>query len=312
MPRSLVHRAFGFALLVGFLAASIPAAAGSDLDQHLRDQYQGKTQVLRGFYSGSSLRYDSTGSPAEVGGTSDWTIDGLVQVNEVRVSGGHLKIRATRLHLGWLAGEFQALHDKVGPPAEDEKKNRDLRIEAALGSGPTDESVTAALSRIFLTPQDSFADLVPEYWKPCVRAGLTGQPEDKKPSCHFSAEFLAVPGVVGHSDSRTETTGGGSQQTSSAGVFPIGHGVSPPKVLNQNEPEYSDAARRSKFQGTITLKLEVDPSGTPTNIRILSPLGCGLDAQAVKTVASWRFKPSEKDGVPVRVEIAVEVDFHLY
>jgi len=56
----------------------------------------------------------------------------------------------------------------------------------------------------------------------------------------------------------------------------------------------------------------VDKKGVPTNIRISNPVGCGLDVKAVQSVQGWRFKPGEKDGEPVAVAIAVEVDFHLY
>jgi TonB family protein len=41
-------------------------------------------------------------------------------------------------------------------------------------------------------------------------------------------------------------------------------------------------------------------------------LGAGLDRKAVEAVSSWRFDPAKKDGEPVEVEIAIEVDFHLY
>jgi periplasmic protein TonB len=67
-----------------------------------------------------------------------------------------------------------------------------------------------------------------------------------------------------------------------------------------------------KYQGTGVLGLTVNQEGVPTKVYVLTPLGCGLDAQAVRAVEGWRFKPAEKDGQPVSVEIAVEVDFHLY
>jgi hypothetical protein len=37
----------------------------------------------------------------------------------------------------------------------------------------------------------------------------------------------------------------------------------------------------------------------------------GLDEKAIEAVKNWKFEPAMKDGHPVRVEIAVEVDFHL-
>jgi len=71
------------------------------------------------------------------------------------------------------------------------------------------------------------------------------------------------------------------------------------------------SARVVRYQGRVTLGLIVDKDGLPQQVHILSPLGVGLDAQAVHTVEGWRFKPAERDGQPVNVEIAVEVDFHL-
>jgi outer membrane biosynthesis protein TonB len=38
----------------------------------------------------------------------------------------------------------------------------------------------------------------------------------------------------------------------------------------------------------------------------------GLDEKAVEVAKKYRFDPAMKDGHPVAVEIAVEVDFHLY
>ena len=56
----------------------------------------------------------------------------------------------------------------------------------------------------------------------------------------------------------------------------------------------------------MTLMLVVNREGVPTNIHIATPLGCGLDAKAVQAVGGWRFKPAEKDGQPVAVEVAVK------
>jgi outer membrane biosynthesis protein TonB len=44
----------------------------------------------------------------------------------------------------------------------------------------------------------------------------------------------------------------------------------------------------------------------------VNSLGMGLDEKAIETVKTWRFEPGLKDGHPVNVEMAVEVDFHLY
>src|SRR5579871_4958535 len=96
------------------------------------------------------------------------------------------------------------------------------------------------------------------------------------------------------------------------GVFHVGGGVSPPRVIHQVDPEFSEEARKAKYQGTCTLGLIVGTDGRPSQIRVLSSLGMGLDEKAIEAVKNWVFEPAMKDGHPVRVEIAVEVDFHLY
>jgi periplasmic protein TonB len=94
--------------------------------------------------------------------------------------------------------------------------------------------------------------------------------------------------------------------------FRMGKGVTAPRLIYQTDPEFSEEARKAKYQGNCVLGLVVDANGHPTNIRILNSLGMGLDQKAIESVANWRFEPGKKDGRGVAVEIAVEVDFHLY
>jgi len=96
------------------------------------------------------------------------------------------------------------------------------------------------------------------------------------------------------------------------GYFRPGRGVTAPRVIYQTDPEFSEEARKAKYQGTCVLGLVVDANGRPTQIRVINALGMGLDEKAIESVRNWKFEPGQKDGHPVAVEIAVEVDFHLY
>jgi periplasmic protein TonB len=96
------------------------------------------------------------------------------------------------------------------------------------------------------------------------------------------------------------------------GIFHVGGGVSAPRPIYSPEPEFSEEARKAKYQGTCVLGLVVGPDGRPSNIHVLSSLGMGLDEKAIQAVKTWRFEPAMKDGHAVPVEIAVEVGFHLY
>jgi periplasmic protein TonB len=96
------------------------------------------------------------------------------------------------------------------------------------------------------------------------------------------------------------------------GIFHVGGGVSPPVPIYKPDPEFSEEARKAKYQGTCTLGMVVGVDGRPTQIHVLSSLGMGLDEKAIEAVKNWKFEPGMKDGHPVATIIAVEVDFHLY
>lgn len=94
-------------------------------------------------------------------------------------------------------------------------------------------------------------------------------------------------------------------------VFRAGSGVSAPVLIQRLEPEYSDEARRARYQGTVVLSLVIDENGAPNNIQVVRRLGMGLDEKAVEAVQQWLFRPGMKDGRPVKVRVNVEVNFRL-
>jgi TonB family protein len=94
-------------------------------------------------------------------------------------------------------------------------------------------------------------------------------------------------------------------------VSHIGDGVSAPVPLNIVEAEFSDAARKAGHQGVCIVSLIVDVQGRPQEIKVVRPLGMGLDEKAVEAVGKYRFKPAMKNGEPVPAKVAVEVNFRL-
>jgi periplasmic protein TonB len=96
------------------------------------------------------------------------------------------------------------------------------------------------------------------------------------------------------------------------GVFRIGGGVSAPKAIYAPDPEYSEEARKAKYQGTVVLSLIVGADGVPRDIKVARSVGLGLDEKAIETVKTWKFDPGTKDGKPVATYATIEVAFHLY
>jgi TonB family protein len=118
--------------------------------------------------------------------------------------------------------------------------------------------------------------------------------------------------VVDHRGEGQATLGPGKKFEVPPGVYKVGGGVKPPKLIYGPNPEYSEEARRAKVQGVVVLWLIVDSQGTTQDVRVSRSLGKGLDEQAVKAVRSWRFEPATLNGQPVPVQINAEVSFKIH
>jgi TonB family protein len=107
--------------------------------------------------------------------------------------------------------------------------------------------------------------------------------------------------------------GPGEGGNTGGGLERVGGRVSAPSVIHSVDPEFSDEARRAKYQGVCLIQLIVDAQGNPVNPRVVRALGMGLDEKALDAVRQFKFKPAMKDGkTPVPVTITIEVNFRLY
>jgi TonB family protein len=116
---------------------------------------------------------------------------------------------------------------------------------------------------------------------------------------------------TGIGSGRGPGVGPGSGGGFGGGAYKIGGGVSAPVPIFRPEPEYSEEARKAKWQGAVLLQLVVDENGVPQEIKVVRSLGLGLDQKAIEAVQKWRFKPGLKDGKAVPVSANIEVNFRL-
>jgi periplasmic protein TonB len=96
------------------------------------------------------------------------------------------------------------------------------------------------------------------------------------------------------------------------GIERIGGGVSQPIPVYTVDPEFSEEARRAKYQGEVMVQVIVDAQGNVQNPHIVRPLGMGLDEKALEAVVKYKFKPALKNGKPVAVYLTVAINFRLY
>ncbi len=107
--------------------------------------------------------------------------------------------------------------------------------------------------------------------------------------------------------------GPGSGGGTGGGAFRPGTGgVGYPSCLYCPEPQYSEDARKAKYQGTVVLQAIITPDGRATNIEVVKGPGLGLEEKALDAVRNWRFKPAMgPTGRPVATITLLEITFRL-
>lgn len=86
-------------------------------------------------------------------------------------------------------------------------------------------------------------------------------------------------------------------------------GVTPPKLIRQIQPVFPDQAKAASYNTDVVLSLVVNTQGKPEDLWLVRPAGLGLDEAAAEAVWHYRFRPAEKDGMPVATYLNIEVNF---
>jgi len=132
------------------------------------------------------------------------------------------------------------------------------------------------------------------------------------PSSQLHNGALGTNGGIGIGDG-PPGPGIGPASPGIPGVYsnPPGGKITPPVLIHKEDPEFSEPARKAKYQGTVLLAIDIDIGGRPRNVRVVRGLGLGLDEKAVEAVSRWLFRPGVQDGKPVVTTATVEVNFRL-
>ena len=103
-------------------------------------------------------------------------------------------------------------------------------------------------------------------------------------------------------------------QSLPSGVYRAGDdGVTFPRGVRQDAPDYPIEAMRAGVHGVVLLEAIVGADGSVQDVRVVRSLDRihGLDAEAVRAAKAWRFEPGLKDGTPVPVAVKIEMTFAI-
>jgi len=86
-------------------------------------------------------------------------------------------------------------------------------------------------------------------------------------------------------------------------------GIRPPKATYSPDPKFPDLPRDAESRGIVVMVVGVNQKGHVQAVRVLRSDEKAFEQSAVATVRKWKFKPAEKDGQPVPVQVTVEMKF---
>ena len=256
------------------------AATGQDrqqLERQLQSDYVGKVWLIRGFYEGGDLRFDNDGKLLKGGKPSSWTLAG-VEISSLRLDPGRLDIKGKRVAYAYEAEHRSFKHVyRVG----------NVKIALETPAMADESSIRRTLERTLLKDNPVNTSELLDYWQAFLN-DLTGDPEKAR-----------VPSATLNPDNGER-------------VFKPRETTTPPRPVYTPDPKYSEPAQQARYQGVVILSTVIEKTGDTGAVRIMRPLGFGLDEQAIETVKTWRFQPAERNGEPVATQMNIQIAFRLY
>jgi TonB family protein len=108
-----------------------------------------------------------------------------------------------------------------------------------------------------------------------------------------------------------------------SGNYHVGNGVSTPRLVYSEGPEFPYKLQKRKILGSCTLSITVDTDGKSHDVRIIKSFpdtndkklrGTAIEMQnnCIQSAKQYRFEPATYQGKPVPVELSVEIAFQIF
>jgi TonB family protein len=87
--------------------------------------------------------------------------------------------------------------------------------------------------------------------------------------------------------------------------------LSGPVPLKKIDPKYPPALISDRFEGEVVLYAVIRKDGSVDSIQLVHGIHEQLDENAMNALAQWKFRPGNRQGVPVELEAIVHIPFHI-
>jgi TonB family protein len=300
-------------ILLLCLLANIASASTREAENALKE-FEAKVLILRHPLRDDSLRYDAEGKVLKGGPEESWTTHGALLIDRVELTPEKINIAGRRIFIlfgknGLVLLEFKRLKGRGNPPL-----SPSIKTEISLGQPVNSaEQARAVLSRVFALNTAGLFDSLPDFWRRFLAGHLrydSSLKQDKEFYWNDRLEKRLIPVQSVEPTTKSVPSDEGIEKP----VFHMGKDdqVKAPEAKFTPAPAYSGIAQYEKYQGIVVLNVVVASDGSVHNLRLLRPLGMGLDEIARDTVQTWRFRPATHNKETVAVEMNIEAAFDFY
>lgn len=136
-----------------------------------------------------------------------------------------------------------------------------------------------------------------------VMQKITFRNDHPNPACVAGTDDGLLPGVTGGIISSVGTAKPGQR-------IRVSSAVSNGLLVQKVEPEYPEAARKARIEGNVVLDASIDETGNVENLTLISG-DRALAPAAVAAVKQWKYKPYLLNGIPMKIDTQIIVDFKL-
>jgi TonB family protein len=289
-------RLLTYGLLAAELLVSCPgwSQMSPDQAQQLETRYKAAVLRVRDLVSDGKIRYDAAGSLVGKWHPGQWTWHSNVELIKVEAKQGLLKVSANRLLLNYNRGihKFTAL-----------RTGSKLEIEIHLSPLPDGTiDLDKEWSKAFLTPSEEYPLEMQPYWQPFIACLINPKTDE----CEYYEKKSWEPDVY-----NVKSTSTWKPNYADVYSYSVGGDVTMPKVRSKVEPVYNRVARNARATGTVLLEAIVTKSGGVHIVRVIRPLGFGLEENAAEALSQWTFEPGRRADQPVDVLLNIEINFNL-
>lgn len=272
-------------IALAILAAFAPLAVAQSTEADLKARLVNKPLYLRSFLKEDNLKFDLAGRLTVPSAHTPFPLSGIY-IDSVKLQKDKLVLSGGRMGL-----QFKPTLDRIHIP-----ETMQIEIAGAPGAdyGP-------ALDKIFADGLAELTPSLPTYW----------QPYAQKTFLHSSAPASPEPPAAPQqaaADAQTVPAPPVSDDT----ILHVTKGITAPVLLSQAQATFNNVARQMKLRGDVTLSFVIKKDGSISNISIVTPLGLGLDEQAIGALYQYRYKPAMQGATPVSVYQDVVINFTIY